>query len=74
MQSRIFSIVTPVFSVAWSLEIILIYWFAAQETFLIIISVKNSPALYFLWETKLIEGSKEQHLIETEIFCNIIYL
>ncbi len=28
-------IITPVFSVTWSSEIILIYWFAAQETFLI---------------------------------------
>ncbi len=40
-QSCIFSIITPVFSVTWSSEIILIYWFAAQETFLIIINVEN---------------------------------
>ncbi len=39
-QSWIFSIITPVFSVTWSSEIILICWFAAQETFLIMISVK----------------------------------
>ncbi len=32
-------------------EIISIYWFAAQETFPIIINVKNSCAAYFLMET-----------------------
>ncbi len=42
MHSWIFSIITPVFSVTWSSEIILICWFAAQETFLIIINVENS--------------------------------
>ncbi len=36
-ESCIFSIITPVFSVTWSSEIIIICWFAAQETFLIII-------------------------------------
>ncbi len=41
MQSWI-RIITSVFSVTWSSEIILIYWFAAQETFLIIINVENS--------------------------------
>ncbi len=35
-QNCIFSIITPVFSVTWSSEIILICWFAAQETFLTI--------------------------------------
>ncbi len=38
-QSCIFSIITAVFSVTWSSEIIIIYWFAAQQTFLIIINV-----------------------------------
>ncbi len=57
MQRCIFSIITPVFSVTWSSEIILICWFAAQQTFLIIINVQNSC---------------EQHLFEIEIFCNII--
>ncbi len=63
-------------------EIILICWFAAQETFLII-NVENScAASYFsqwkLWNILifkipwLIESLKEQHLFETEIFCNII--
>ncbi len=42
MRSWIFIIITPVFSVTWSSEIILIYWFAAKETFLIIIKVENS--------------------------------
>ncbi len=40
MRSCIFSIITPVFSVTWSSEIILIYWFA-QEAFMIIVNVEN---------------------------------
>ncbi len=44
MHICIFSIITPVFSVTWSSEIIIIYWFAAQETFLIIINVEYSCA------------------------------
>ncbi len=48
IRSWIFIIITPVFSVTWSSEIILIWGFAAQETFLIIINVKNScAAAYF---------------------------
>ncbi len=48
MRSCIFSMITPVFSVTWSSEIILIYWFTDQETFLIIINVENSwAASYF---------------------------
>ncbi len=47
-QICIFSIITPVFSVTWSSEIIIIYWFAAQETFLIIINVENSRAAQFV--------------------------
>jgi len=35
----IFSIITAVFSVTWSSEIIIIYWFTAQDTFMIIINV-----------------------------------
>ncbi len=42
MRSWIFSIITPVFSVTWSSEIILICWFAVQETFLIIILSRNN--------------------------------
>ncbi len=55
-----------------SSEIILIRWFAAQETFPIIISVENSFAAYYykiLWWKDI---SKEQHLFEIEIFCKII--
>ncbi len=48
-KSCILSIITPVFSVTWSSEIIIIYWFAAQETFLIIINV--GAAQYFFVET-----------------------
>ncbi len=44
-------------------EIIWICRFAAQETFLIIISVEN---IYFFHD------SKEPHLLETEIVCNNI--
>ncbi len=62
-----------VFSVTWSSEIIIICWFAAQETFMIIINVENScAAQYFCgnWDTfilffrihRWIESSKEQHL------------
>ncbi len=41
-------IITPVFRVTWSSEIILINWFTAQETFLIIINVEKScAASYF---------------------------
>ncbi len=37
--------------VTWSSEIILIWWFAAQETFLIIINVENSVLLHIIVET-----------------------
>ncbi len=46
-QSCIFSIITAVFSVTWSSEIIIICWFTAQETFLIIINVENSRAAQY---------------------------
>ncbi len=59
-----------------SSEIILICWFAAQETFLININVENSfcgngNIFHFriLW---CVEILKEQHLFEIEIFCYII--
>ncbi len=48
MQSWIF-IITPVFSVTWSSEIILIYWFPAQETILIIINLEKSSAALFIY-------------------------
>ncbi len=38
------------FSVTWSSEIILICWFAAQETFLILSILKNSLCCLFLWK------------------------
>ncbi len=38
MQRWISSVIAPVFSVTWSSEIILIYWFAAQETFLFFVT------------------------------------
>ncbi len=65
-----------------SSEIILICWFAFQETFLIIINVENCFLLHniFALETMMhafmilwwIESLKEQHLFEIEIFYNII--
>ncbi len=48
MRSCIFIIITPVFSVTWSSEIILICWFTVQETFLIIINVENCCAASYL--------------------------
>ncbi len=63
-------------------EIILICWFAAQETFLIIIiNVENSCAaqcfcrnwcILFFRIHRWVESSKDQHLFEIEIFCIII--
>ncbi len=55
-------------------EIILIFVFAAQETFLII-NVENIHADYSFSTNRIlwwIESSKEQHLFEIEIFCNIM--
>ncbi len=46
-QGWISSIITTVFNVTWSLEIILICWFAAQEIFLIIINLENSGILLY---------------------------
>ncbi len=58
MQRCIFSIITAVFSVTWSSEIIIIYWFTAQETFLNIISVENScGASYFCGNSDTFEFS-----------------
>ncbi len=56
MRSWIFSIITPVFSVTWSSEIIRIWWFAALETFIIII-IKVKKSL-------MNKKSKEQHFAE----------
>ncbi len=47
-------------------EFILICWFAAQETFLIINHVENSCAVETVTFLR-IKCSKEQHLFETEI-------
>jgi len=60
-------------------EIILICWFGAHETFLIIINTEKScAALYVMLFSGFFDGKriankkKEQRLIEIEIFCNII--
>ncbi len=78
----IFSIITPVFSVTWSSEIILIYWFAAQETFLIIINVKNNCAAsyfcgncdaFYFQDLHMNRKFKRTSFIWNRIiFCNII--
>ncbi len=52
MHSCIFSIITAVFSVTWSSEIIIIYWFASQETFLIIINVEKIPPWFDEYEVQ----------------------
>ncbi len=41
MRSCIFSIITAVFSVTWSSEIIIIYWFTAQEHFWLLSMLKT---------------------------------
>ncbi len=68
--------IITVFSVTWSSEIILICWFAAQQTFLIIINAEHScPAKHFFVDIFfwILECSlKEQHLFEIEIFSNIM--
>ncbi len=81
MRSCIISIITAVFSVTWSSEIIIIYWFTAQEIFLIAINVEISFAAQYFVETVLYlifqdsqmnRKLKEQHLFEIEIYCNVI--
>ncbi len=59
-------------------EIILICWFAAQETFRIIINVESSCAASdFFVETIFfinlwwIESSKEKHILEIESFVTL---
>ncbi len=66
MCSCIFSIITPVFSVTWSSEIIIIYWFTAQEIFLIIINVVDyfcgNVTFYFIF-----------HELKCSIYWNTIF-
>ncbi len=52
MQSWIFCIISPVFSVTWSFRNLFNKLFADQETYLIIINVENScAAKYYFVET-----------------------
>ncbi len=59
-------------------EIIIIYWFAVHETFLIIMNVENSCAasyfcvFSFLEESMMKSNLKEQHRLEIKIFSNNI--
>jgi len=75
MQSWVFSIITPVFSVTWS--------FRNHSDMLIFYSKSISYyqwwnefcCLIFLWKPwliRLIESSKERHLFEIEVFSKII--
>ncbi len=56
--------ITPVFSVKWSPEIIIICWFT-QETF-VIIKAEKGYAAYFWWNMIYFVCSKEQHLFKIE--------
>ncbi len=82
MRSWIFSIITPVFSVTWSSEIILIWWFAAQEICIIII--KTVVQLHIFAETwhilfvrihRWIESSKNSIYLKQKSFLTLyIYI
>ncbi len=72
MRSCIFIIITPVFSVTWSSEIIIIYWFTAQETFLIIIIVLHNILWIHFIITDEYKSLKEINVFEIEIICDII--
>ncbi len=70
--------IIPDFSDMWSLRNHCKRWFGTQETFLIIINFENSSAAYNCFRNVIdVSGfvdeksSKEQHLLETEIFWNI---
>ncbi len=68
MQIWIFSIITLVFSVTWSSEMILIRWFDAQETFLLLLWMLKTIVLFhmFVKTDTLFQNylMKEQHLFE----------
>ncbi len=78
MRSWIFSIITPVFSVTWSSEIILICWFAAQISYNYQ-CWKGLCCFIFLWKKGYffrilwwIGISKEPHFFSNRMFCNIL--
>ncbi len=72
MQSCIFSIITPVFGVTWSSEIIIIYWFAAQKLFLSIINVENSRAAQYFCVNWCIKFVRIDWWIErTALICDV---
>ncbi len=50
MQSCIFCVIIPVLVSHDPSEIILIFWFAAQETFLIVINVEDCCAAQYFCE------------------------
>ncbi len=54
-------------------EIILIYWFAAQETFLLLLSIFKTVESFLFRILWLIERPKAQHLSEIKCFCNIVH-
>ncbi len=65
MRSCIFSIITPVFSVTWSSEIILICWFTAQQTMLKTVYI--FVFFYFL-DFSDEQSWKDQHLFQIFFF------
>ncbi len=79
MRSCIFSIITPVFSVTWSSEIIIICWFTAQETFLIIINVENGMLLKYFVKIVIFKNSlmtkkfKRKAFIWIEFVQSVLY-
>ncbi len=75
MQSRIFGIITSVFSVTWSSEITLICWFShyyqCWKLCCLIFFVAETAILFFriLWWS---QSSKGQNFCRNFFFCNII--
>ncbi len=70
MRSCIFNIISPVFSVTWSSEIILIYWFTAQETFLIISNVESIDFLNLLHPQIQIVLSRPNIVLHNKPYIN----
>ncbi len=75
MRSCIFSTISPVFSVTWSSEIILICWFTAQETFLIIRDENSYADSYFCRNCDTFSSmNRKNHFFSINFFHKIIDL
>ncbi len=64
MRSCIFSIITAVFSVTWSSEIIIICWFIINVETVVLLHIVLEPVIFFFSILWLIKSSKEQHLFQ----------